>query len=77
MDHPQAERNGGRSACHLRPKPVLPDGGEPVTQAVAGRSDLLSGWPRRQSLGQIAQLGRRFADPFQAPLNRIVGSLAP
>jgi hypothetical protein len=30
---------------------------------------------RHKSRGQVTQFGRRFADPFEAPLNRIVGFL--
>jgi hypothetical protein len=57
------------------PKPVFPDGVVLVTQAVAERSYLLPGLARHKSRGQVTQFGRRFADPFEAPLNRIVGFL--
>ena len=58
---------------HDIPKPIFPDEIILVTQAVSGRSYLVPGMARHESPGQITLFSRSFADPFEAPLNSIVG----
>ncbi len=58
---------------HDVPKPVFADGVILVPQTVSERPYLLPGLARYKGCGLVPQFSRRFADPFETPLNRIVG----